>query len=339
MHDTLAWLAALIGTAAFTAMPLRTALILSAPAATIHAFAQGASGLLASERRGAQASPSHILHSACTTALGMTAVIELGVASPARILDIWIASAIAVAVMVTIRRWSEYTNDLDELIDAACSGDLRSPVEGGHTSSPWRRRAKRSIDVVGAAMLLLVSSPVTLLCVVVVKLTSSGPVLFQQQRVGEGGRLFTLYKIRSMTDGAADHIRADQELFDRYRGNGFKCPPAMADNLVTTVGRFLRTTSLDELPQLWNVIRGDMSIVGPRPVVPEEFRLYGMDAHHYAAVKPGITGSWQVSGRSNLDHRARVALDAHYATRWSIAFDAYLLARTVPAVLARDGAR
>jgi lipopolysaccharide/colanic/teichoic acid biosynthesis glycosyltransferase len=200
------------------------------------------------------------------------------------------------------------------------------------------RFAKRSLD-------LLVAIPVALLFVVLLpfvalalKLTSPGPVLFKQQRVGRGGRTITIYKFRSMRIDAEARLRADPHLFEAYRKNGFKVPSRL-DPRITPVGRFLRKTSLDELPQALCVLRGTMSAVGPRPVVPDELAaLYRRAPDFYLACKPGLTGLWQVSGRSHVVHKNRTTLDQLYATNWSLLWDIKILVRTIPAVLTAHGA-
>ena len=195
---------------------------------------------------------------------------------------------------------------------------------------------KWALDVVGATVGLVLLSPLFGLLAVLVKLDSPGPVFFRQPRVGRGGRFFEIIKFRTMRIGAdeqrddllAQNIYADRRLFKIRR-----------DPRITRLGRWMRRASLDELPQLFNVIRGEMSLVGPRPPLPSEVVLY--EAHHYARfdVKPGMTGPWQVSGRNEIrDFEQVIALETDYIRRWSLAKDLWILCRTVPAVLARRGA-
>ena len=195
---------------------------------------------------------------------------------------------------------------------------------------------KRLLDVAGAGVGIVLLSP--LLCAIAawVRLDSPGPVLFRQARVGRGGRLFRIIKFRTMYHGA-EAQRERLEARNIY-GDGrlFKI---RSDPRVTRVGRLLRTLSLDELPQLFNVLWGDMALVGPRPPLPSEVERY--EAHHYARfdVKPGITGPWQVSGRNEITEFERVlSLETAYIRNWSLARDVAILARTIPAVLARRGA-
>ena len=195
---------------------------------------------------------------------------------------------------------------------------------------------KRAGDVVASAVLMMVLAPVYAAIALAVKLASTGPILFRQVRVGAGGRHFTMYKFRSMVHDA--EARRSELTGQSLYGDGrlFK---VVNDPRITKVGRFLRQTSLDELPQLWNVLRGDMSLVGPRPPLPSEVALY--DEHHYARfqMKPGITGPWQVSGRNKVTEFQQVVhLETAYMRQWSITKDVSILLRTIPAVFHAEGA-
>lgn len=198
------------------------------------------------------------------------------------------------------------------------------------------RRGKRLFDIVVSALLLLVLAPVFAAVALIVRLTDGGAVIFHQQRVGRTGQPFEFLKFRSMVVDAESR-RAELEKLARDRGNDvlFKMSD---DPRITRVGRILRRYSLDELPQLWNVLRGDMSLVGPRPALPQEVSGYDGDAHRRLAVRPGITGLWQVSGRSDLSWEDTVRLDLFYVDNWSFAQDLLILARTARAVLASRGA-
>ena len=195
---------------------------------------------------------------------------------------------------------------------------------------------KWALDVVGATVGLIVLSPLFALLAVLVKLDSPGPVFFRQSRVGRGGRFFEIIKFRTMRTGAAEQ-RDDLSAQNMYADQRiFKIP---RDPRITRSGRWMRRASLDELPQLINVLRGEMSLVGPRPPLPSEVALY--EVHHYARfdVKPGMTGPWQVSGRNDVaDFEQVISLETEYIRRWSVAQDLWILCRTVPAVLARRGA-
>jgi len=197
---------------------------------------------------------------------------------------------------------------------------------------------KRAADLIGALLLLTVLLPAFVCVAIVVKLTSNGPVIFKQQRLGQNGQLFALRKFRTMVASAEDILKTTPELYERYVANNYKLPKG-ADPRITRVGAFLRATSLDELPQLFNVLKGEMSLVGPRPVVPSEVEKYGDYNLLFLSVKPGLTGHWQVSGRSEIDMYARrVELDLEYIRDQSFGKDLEILLRTVPAVLLRRGA-
>ncbi len=193
---------------------------------------------------------------------------------------------------------------------------------------------KRAFDVFASAAALLVLSPVLGVIALTVRLSDNGPALFRQERVGVGGSSFTMLKFRSMVMDA-DSRRA--ELLEQSEGNGvlFKIKD---DPRITSVGRVLRRFSLDELPQLWNVLRGDMSLVGPRPPLPSEVELYAGHETRRLLSKPGITGLWQVSGRSDLSWEDSVRLDLYYVENWSFTGDLMLLLRTVIQMFKHDGA-
>ncbi|HZT06686.1 MAG TPA: sugar transferase [Chloroflexota bacterium] len=203
-----------------------------------------------------------------------------------------------------------------------------SPLEG------WNQVVKRLIDVVASALLLVALAPLCILIAVAIKLDSPGGIFFRQIRLGKGGAPFIVYKYRSMRDRAEDEVDA---LIDRNEADGpiFKIRD---DPRLTRVGRVLRRTSLDELPQLWNVLRGEMSLVGPRPPIPAEVERYEDWHRRRLEVVPGLTGLWQVSGRSELSFDEMVMLDIYYIENWSLSLDIQILARTIPAVLAAAGA-
>jgi exopolysaccharide biosynthesis polyprenyl glycosylphosphotransferase len=193
---------------------------------------------------------------------------------------------------------------------------------------------KEAFDRIVAAVALTLLSPFMLLIALAVRLTSSGPVIFRQVRVGRDGEVFTVYKFRTMVVDAERHLEA---LWELSEGNGvlFKLKD---DPRVTRVGRLLRRFSLDEMPQLWNVLIGNMSLVGPRPALPNEAERYGRSTARRLLVKPGITGLWQVSGRSDLSWEDSVRLDLYYVENWSFAGDIQILWKTVSAVLRAHGA-
>lgn len=204
----------------------------------------------------------------------------------------------------------------------------------------WRyAHLKRAIDVIGSVALFAAFALPGLLCALSIVLTSRGPVFYRETRIGRHGRPFRIWKFRTMCDGmqeslAADAMKCSSEDLMRWRTK--KDTP---DPRITPTGRFLRRWSLDEIPQILNVIRGEMSLIGPRPVVDAEVALYGDLQHFYLAARPGLSGLWQVSGRSNVSFAARAYLDAQYVRHWTLRKDVGLLIRTVPAVLSRTGAR
>jgi exopolysaccharide biosynthesis polyprenyl glycosylphosphotransferase len=194
--------------------------------------------------------------------------------------------------------------------------------------------SKSLIDRAIALVLLVVAMPILAVCGLLVRLTSPGPVIFKQIRVREHGRTFTMYKLRTMTADAEDRL-ADLMDQNEVGGGLFKMK---ADPRVTKVGHWLRRLSLDELPQLWNVVRGDMSLIGPRPALPSEVATYDQAARRRLAVKPGLTGLWQVSGRPNLTWDESVRIDSDYVDNWRPGRDISIALRTVKAVLSKDGA-
>ncbi|MCO4761335.1 MAG: sugar transferase [Myxococcales bacterium] len=196
---------------------------------------------------------------------------------------------------------------------------------------------KRAMDVTVAALALVLFAPAMAIVTVLLKSIDPGPVLFAQHRLGVGGEHFLLYKFRSMRVDAEEALRRDPVLYQRYVDNDFKLPES-EDPRISPLGRFLRKSSLDELPQLINVLRGDMSMVGPRPIVPDEIAHYRPYSELFLSVRPGITGLWQVSGRSDVRYPERAFMDLDYIGNNSVLQDIIILVKTVPAVLARKGA-
>jgi lipopolysaccharide/colanic/teichoic acid biosynthesis glycosyltransferase len=205
---------------------------------------------------------------------------------------------------------------------------------------------KRSIDVIGSLLALALSLPICFVIAVAIKLNSKGPVLFRQTRLGQYGKKFAFFKFRSMYV-ANDHTIHEQYVTNYIAGtlaaneHGDRKPVFKMTNdpRVTRVGRFLRRTSLDEFPQFFNVLRGDMSLVGPRPPLPYEFERYGIwHKRRLLAVKPGITGLWQIAGRSSVPFDEMVRLDLEYAKSWSVWMDVKILSKTPLALFNSDGA-
>lgn len=200
----------------------------------------------------------------------------------------------------------------------------------------WELAVKRMLDVVISGVLLVVLAPFMLVIAAIIRFTSPGPVFFSQKRVGLNGRLFEMHKFRSMVADADKHLEKLRSL-NEMTGPAFKM---RNDPRVTTVGRWLRRSSLDELPQLWNVFVGEMSLVGPRPPVPGEVSLYERKDRRRLSMRPGLTCTWQVSGRNNIqDFESWVKLDLEYIDNWSLSRDLLLMFRTIPAVLFGSGAR
>lgn len=200
----------------------------------------------------------------------------------------------------------------------------------------WQLAAKRVLDILGAAAGLLVLGPLVMLPIALaIRFTSPGPILFRQRRSGLHGRQFTMYKFRTMVSNA-EMLRAELEAFNEVTGPVFKM---QKDPRVTPLGRFLRRTSIDEFPQLWNVLWGDMSLVGPRPPIPSEVEKYDPWHRRRLSMKPGLTCLWQISGRSNVGFDQWMKLDLDYIDHWSLWLDLRILLRTIPVVLSGFGAR
>lgn len=197
---------------------------------------------------------------------------------------------------------------------------------------------KRVMDLIGAIVGLIVFSPIFLLISILYMIgNNKGPVFFKQIRMGKNGKEFHIYKFRSMIVNAEEKLRSNEILYKKYIDNNYKLEPS-EDPRITKVGQFLRKTSLDELPQFLNVLKGDMSLVGPRPVVQEELIEYGKRKDEFLSVKPGLTGYWQVSGRSDVGYPERVELELHYIYNCSILFDMKIIFLTMVHVIMRKGA-
>jgi len=205
---------------------------------------------------------------------------------------------------------------------------------------PYVRRqaylvAKRVMDVILTAFLLVLSAPILLVAAVAIKLTSKGPVLFRQARAGQHGRPFIMYKLRTMYAGAEDERALFEELNELAGSPVFK---VRRDPRITWVGRLLRKSSIDELPQFVNVLRGEMSLVGPRPLPLNEVRTQSWGEYLRLSVKPGLTCLWQIAGRTEIPYREWMQLDGYYVQNRSLALDVMILIKTIPAVLSGRGA-
>ena len=202
----------------------------------------------------------------------------------------------------------------------------------------YRKFGKRLLDLLLSALGIVVLSPVLLVLVIAIKLDSPGPVLFRQKRVGIHKTHFHILKFRTMyrnADDILEEILENDPVLKKEWLSKFKLTD---DPRITPLGKFLRKTSLDELPQFWNVLTGDMAIIGPRPIVEAEKHYYGANFHVFSVVKPGITGLWQISGRNDLDYSERVNLDVYYVRNWSLWLDYFIFLKTIVNVLARRGA-
>ena len=203
----------------------------------------------------------------------------------------------------------------------------------------WSRALKRSFDIVASSLLLLLLSPVLIFAGLRIWFEDRFPIVFSQNRVGRGGKIFPVYKFRSMVNNADAILNSWQEknleLYLEYKESNFKL---RNDPRITRAGKWLRSFSLDELPQLWNVLKGEMSLVGPRPLLEQELQDYGDTISLYKQTRPGITGLWQISGRSKTTFADRANLDAWYVRNWSLWYDIFILLKTIKVVLKRDGA-
>jgi lipopolysaccharide/colanic/teichoic acid biosynthesis glycosyltransferase len=197
--------------------------------------------------------------------------------------------------------------------------------------------ARRVLDVVIALAVLVLLAPLFIVVAAFVRAQDGGPALFAHERIGQGGRTFKCLKFRSMLTEADARLAAYLATNPAARAEWERDHKLRQDPRITRLGHFLRRSSIDELPQLFNVLRGEMSLVGPRPIVHAEVHRYGWRFRHYTAVKPGITGLWQVSGRNNTTYRRRVALDSAYGKTASLALYVGILLRTVPAVVLSRG--
>jgi lipopolysaccharide/colanic/teichoic acid biosynthesis glycosyltransferase len=229
---------------------------------------------------------------------------------------------------------------LGEIVDGLGGGPhavLSPPVAAGDRAldRPLYEACKRGLDVLIALALLVLTSPVTLLAALAIKVSDFGPMLYVHTRVGRRGREFRCYKFRSMI---VDAHRLQVRLQSANRHADHRTFKLEEDPRVTRVGRLIRKMSIDELPQLWNVLRGDMSMVGPRPPVPDEVKLYSEADRRRLDVRPGLTCIWQVSGRSNIPFPEQLRMDMEYVRRRSLRLDLALLLKTIPAVLSCRGA-
>ncbi len=204
-------------------------------------------------------------------------------------------------------------------------------------SPPIGSTFKRFFDITAALAGLTVISPLFLMLILLVKFSDGGKVFYGHRRIGRSGRVFHCLKFRTMVEDGDAVLAAYLARNPQEREEWLATRKLQNDPRVTRVGAVLRKLSLDELPQIFNILRGEMSFVGPRPVVRDELKMYGTSASFYLKSRPGLTGLWQVSGRNDVSYQARVAFDRHYVENWSFVFDLKILIRTVPAVFSSRG--
>lgn len=213
-----------------------------------------------------------------------------------------------------------------------------SPATFSTTASPRQTDGlTRILDVLGVCFLLISFAPLMALVALSIYVSDPGPVIFRQKRIGRDGKLFTCLKFRTMANDAEERLDSLLRSDPEARAEWERDHKLRNDPRIVGVGKFLRKSSLDELPQLFNVLRGDMSLVGPRPIVPDEARRYGRYLNDYCQVRPGLTGLWQISGRNDVSYRRRVAFDVLYVRHASASFDVKILLFTVPCVLLSKG--
>jgi undecaprenyl-phosphate galactose phosphotransferase len=206
-------------------------------------------------------------------------------------------------------------------------------------ASPLNYFAKRLIDYTAGFVVFVFSVPLLIYISRRIKRDSPGPAIFKQERIGKNGKLFACYKFRTMYEDAEDRLNTILESDPAAREEWDKYWKLKKDPRITKVGKWLRSTSLDELPQLINILKGEMSLIGPRPYLPRETAFLNNEAHTILRLPPGITGLWQVSGRSNTSYDFRLAMDSWYVKNWDLWLDVMIVFRTIGAVLNREGAR
>jgi undecaprenyl-phosphate galactose phosphotransferase len=216
------------------------------------------------------------------------------------------------------------------------SRDILSLRIHNKLARPWPQLIKRGFDLVVASALLLFVAPLLAVVALKIKLFDGGVVIFTHIRIGRHGRLFKCYKFRTMIPNSAEVLAELLASDPEARAEWEKDRKLKNDPRITPIGRFLRRTSLDELPQLMNIVKGEMSLVGPRPVVPDELDLYGEARVYYLQVRPGLTGLWQISGRNDVDYERRVSLDTWYVRNWTLWSDILILFRTLLIVPSRS---
>ncbi|MCC2611778.1 sugar transferase [Neorhizobium sp. Rsf11] len=217
------------------------------------------------------------------------------------------------------------------------AGSPFSSPDQADLAFPTGGLAKRTFDITAAALALILFSPIFLMIAALVKFSDNGPVFYGHRRIGHNGRSFRCLKFRTMAvngdEVLRNYLNANPQAAEEWRATR----KLKVDPRVTVVGTVLRKLSLDELPQLINIVRGEMSVVGPRPVVDEELNLYDSFAAYYLRTRPGLTGLWQISGRNDVSYETRIAFDTQYVQNWSLLGDFAIIAKTIPAVCLARG--
>jgi lipopolysaccharide/colanic/teichoic acid biosynthesis glycosyltransferase len=222
-----------------------------------------------------------------------------------------------------------------------CNGFLQEKKMGqrNRTAGKWGYLfIKRAIDIVIALIALICMTPLFLLLLVIYRFGQNrGPLFYKQERVGKNGRKFLIYKFRSMVVGAEERLHQNPELYQKYVENSYKLPPEI-DPRITKLGKFLRKTSVDELPQFINILKGEMTLIGPRPIIEEELQEYGDQVDKFLSVTPGAMGYWQASGRSNINYPRRCDYELYYVDHASFLFDTKILFKNVMSIFKGEGA-
>jgi exopolysaccharide production protein ExoY len=223
-----------------------------------------------------------------------------------------------------------------QIIAKRVPSSLRANVYEAATGHPLGGFPKRALDILVALMAVILLAPIILIVSALIRFFLGAPIVFGHARIGFNGKAFVCYKFRTMVVNADEvleqHLLADPRAAREWRTSR----KLLNDPRVTCLGKILRKSSLDELPQLFNILRGDMSLVGPRPIVADELEFYGQDVRHYLKTRPGLTGIWQTNGRSRLSYATRVACDRYYVRHWSMWLDVVALIKTLPAILNFD---
>lgn len=206
-----------------------------------------------------------------------------------------------------------------------------------HSNKKYYQILKRGFDIGTSSLALVGLSPLFLIISIIVKKQDHGPAFYKQIRIGKNGKPFGMYKFRSMRMNAEEELKKDSDLYKKYVAAGYKLPEG-EDPRITKIGRWLRKTSLDELPQFYNVLKGQMSMVGPRPVIKEELKEYGTNKSKLLSVKPGAFGLWQASGRSNITYPERCNVELEYIDKASVSYDLKIFFKTIKSIIKKDGA-